>query len=316
MTRITVFTIRKLVLPKRAMTVLLLSAVSLLSACATTSPTSTSSTSNSTATSPAVGVDAGTHIGKIWRADVHEDSGLIATTSDDKTVRLWSLEDGEMLSTLRFPTTDARAGKLYAVDIHPDGKLIAVSGRAPGSDGNTPIYLVNVDTSQLVERICCVTGDIYHLEFSPDGEQLAVVASNTAAGGSALHIYKAGNQWWEKAYFKFPKAQYSLWLAHSSDGRMAVSSFDGKVRLFDAEGDPLAVSSSLSGQQPVAIAFNPVNDMLAVGYTDEPFIDLLEGSTLELINTIAVSDLGDGSLSKVAWSPDGEILYAGANAFG
>ncbi len=292
---------RSMCLFHQAITVLLLLAVSPLSAYAKT-PTSSS-----------IGVDAGTHIGKIWRADVHEKTGVVATSSDDKTVRLWSLDNGELLNSFRFPTADARNGKLYAIDIHPEGKLIAVSGRPPAQDQNTPIYIVNSGTGQLVNRICCLAGVVYHLEFSPDGKRLAVVISSTDSGGSALRIYNADNGWQELVHHDFPKARYSLWLNHSRDGRLAVSSFDGKVRLYDTEGKALAVAESLSGKQPVAIAFNPANDVLAVGYTDRPVVDLLDGTTLKKAKTIEVTDLAGGSLSKVAWSPEGEVLYAGAN---
>ncbi len=282
-------------------TVLLLSAGSFLSA------------SEIKPTSSSIGVDAGTHIGKIWRADVHENTGVVATTSDDKTVRLWSLDDGDMLASFRFPTTGARHGKLYAIDIHPGGKLIAVSGRAPAQDEDTPIYIIESATGQLVDRICCVVGRIYHLEFSPGGERLAVVISNPDTASSALRIYNAGDGWREMVHHDFPEARYSLWLTHSRDGRLAVSSYDGKVRLYDTEGNELAVADSLSGKQPVAIAFNPVNDVLAVGYADQPIVELLNGTTLESLKTIKVLELSGGSLSKIAWSSDGSTLYAGAN---
>jgi len=256
-------------------------------------------------------VDTGAHIGKVWRADVNEKAGVFATTSDDKSVRLWNLDTGEHLRSFRFPTGGPRSGKLYAVDIHPSGNLIATAGTAVSLEEDAPIYIVDLNSGTLVQRICCVSGPVYHLEFSPDGNRLAVAVTGEESG---LRIYDVENGWTELVSVDSEQPGYSLWLSHSSDGRLAVSSFGDGVLLYDKTGQLLAQADSLGGAEPVAVAFNPVSDKLAVGYFDRLAVDILDGTTLERVDTVDVSGIEYGSLSKVAWSPDGEVLYAAGNA--
>jgi WD40 repeat protein len=52
------------------------------------------------------------------------DGRLLASGSNDNSVKLWSLPDGALLKTLTGHTDD-----VYAVAISPDGRLLASSGK-------------------------------------------------------------------------------------------------------------------------------------------------------------------------------------------
>jgi WD40 repeat protein len=43
-------------------------------------------------------------------------------------VRVWSLDDGRLLRTLRVPTGAGNVGKLFAVALSPDGSTVAAGG--------------------------------------------------------------------------------------------------------------------------------------------------------------------------------------------
>ena len=64
--------------------------------------------------------------GAITSAVFSPDGLKVATVSDDKTVRLWSLADGQLQQILRGPIGEGAEGALYAVALSPSGKTIAV----------------------------------------------------------------------------------------------------------------------------------------------------------------------------------------------
>jgi hypothetical protein len=53
--------------------------------------------------------------------------------------------------------------------------------------------------------------------------------------------------------------------------------------------------------------------VLAVGYPRRPSVDLLDGRSLAPLTRPNVEGLDNGALSTVAWSADGQTLFAGGN---
>ena len=62
------------------------------------------------------------HTALIRRIGVDAACRLLATASDDKTVRLWSLPDGKLKQVIRLPIGEGDAGKIRC--------NVAVAGRA------------------------------------------------------------------------------------------------------------------------------------------------------------------------------------------
>ena len=76
-------------------------------------------------------IETGMHAAQINRIAVDAECRLIVTGSDDKTARLWSLDDGstpKLLRVLRVPIASGDTGKVYAVALSPDGRLVAAGG--------------------------------------------------------------------------------------------------------------------------------------------------------------------------------------------
>ena len=215
---------------------------------------------------PVLVVDPGMHTAGIYRASADKRGRWVVTGSDDKTVRVWSLADGALVRTIRLPAGPGNVGKVYAVAISPDSALVAAGGYTGANVQSMAVYLFDRDTGALVHRIRGLPNVVYHLVFSPDGTQLAVVL-----GRGGLRVYTKQSGWAEKArdedyHGESAGADFAL------DGRLATASGDGKIRLYigDLRGTirPCCVVQAPGGRSPYGIAFSPDGVRLAVGYTD------------------------------------------------
>ena len=77
---------------------------------------------------PMLRIETGMHTAMIRRISVDAKARWLATSSEDKTVRVWELASGRLLQILRPPHDYGDEGKLYSVAISPDGETIAAAG--------------------------------------------------------------------------------------------------------------------------------------------------------------------------------------------
>jgi WD40 repeat protein len=255
---------------------------------------------------PVLVFDPGLHTAAIRRADVDADGRFAVTGSYDRTMRIWSVADGRLLRTIRLPVGPGNVGRVDAVAISPDGTLVAGGGWTKGVAGEEQIYLFDRTTGELVKRVEGLPNVVLHLVFSPDGRHLVA----TLAGGHGLRVYDRDTDWAEVAR-DTDYGDDSYGAAFAYDGRLATTSLDGQVRLYDRAFGRVAKRETTGGRQPLGVAFSPDGKVLAVGYDDTTAVDRLDWHTLKPLSAPDTSGIGSGDLSKVAWSADGETLFAG-----
>jgi WD40 repeat protein len=231
---------------------------------------------------------------------------VLVTASDDKTARIWSLPDLRPLGVLRPPIGPGWDGQLYAAAVSPDGQFAAVGGWI-GPSNDTPVLLFDLRAKQIVRRFTGFPNTVQALAFSPDGARLAV----GLYGAKGIRVVDARD-----GHPIFADENYgamTLGLAFATDGRLATSSFDGTIRVYDRAGLLLARAVTSAGARPSRIAFAPDGATVAVGFWDKPVIELDDSHTLAPLGRSATAALPASRLTHLAWSRDGATLFAGGD---
>ncbi|QCG95703.1 hypothetical protein E6C67_14715 [Azospirillum sp. TSA2s] len=251
-------------------------------------------------------IETGGHTARVNRLASDAQGRLIASVSNDKTLRLWSRDSGEPLGVLRVPMEAGDEGALYAVALSADGSLAVAAGNTGTSWGDgVTLYLFDVKAQRLKARLPGQPQVLNDLAISPDGRFVA-----GAFGGTA------GLRVWDSASFRMVAedagygARVSA-LAFAPDGRLATASFDGNVRLYDAGFKQKAKRNPGKGL-PYSVAFSHDGALLAVGYADQTRVDVLSGADLKTRYSPKTTGIAGGSFAAVAW--DGTTLVAAGTA--
>lgn len=248
---------------------------------------------------PILRIETGMHAATIKGIDVDAAGRYLVTGSDDKTVRVWELATGRLLRTLRPPAGNDNGGKIDAVAISPDGRLIAAGG-GYGLDKKFSVYLFDRESGRLALRIGEAPQAVLKLAFSPDGTRLAAAHLE---GGIRVFRVADGTEIGRDTNY----GSRSSGLDFDRAGRMMTSCWDGYLRFYDQNLKLLQKVPVPSGLGPMAVRFSPDGKKVALVYYEDARVDVFDGKIYQPDTT----GMSNGYLSSVAWSADGSALYAG-----
>ncbi|KAI9775933.1 MAG: hypothetical protein M1839_000722 [Geoglossum umbratile] len=225
------------------------------------------------------------------------DGQLVASTSDDHTVRLWETVTGSCRSTL-----EGHFKLVRAVAFSPDGQLVASA-----SDDCT-VRLWETVTGSCRSTLEGHSNWVNAVAFSPDGQLVASASDDrtvrlweTATGSCRSTL--EGHSKWVKAVAFSPDGQL---VASASDDRTLVASAsdDCTVRLWETVTG--SCRSTLEGHSNWvnAVAFSPDGQLVASA-SDDRTVRLWETATGFCRSTLEGHSKW---VRAIAFSPDGQLV--------
>ena len=259
-------------------------------------------------TEPILRIETGMHTAAIKRIGVDAAERFLLTASDDKTLRLWDLHTSDLLKTYRVPIGAGDEGKLYSGVISPDGEWVAGAGWTGKEwDNAGSIYLFNRVSGKLLKRLSGLKNVINHLCVSKDGQYLGA----TLGAGQGVRVWNT--QTWRPVFSDTDYADDSYWCDFDPQNRLLTTSRDAYLRLYSSASNGfslVAKSDAPGGSQPFSAVFSPVGDKIAVGFADSSNVNVLDGHYLAFLYAPDTTGI-DNALGSLAWSQDGNSLYAG-----
>ncbi len=248
-------------------------------------------------------LDTGGHMSKVWKVLVTPDGKQIVSSSDDKVIRVWDIQAGKTVRTIRGQAGPGSEGKIYSIALSPDGKWLAAGGwthrECAGRCGEVRLY--DFASGRLTGLFKGHTNVVFGLAFSPDSKKLISGSGDTTAiiwdvaSLRLLHLLRGHNA-----------EVYAV--GFTPDGaRVVTGSFDQTARLWSVSDGREIAPMTGHRDKIFALAVSPADGSIATAGYDHT-IRLWDGRTGQFQRIVGNQPTIIGALS---FSPDGKWLLSG-----
>ncbi|WP_407896811.1 NB-ARC domain-containing protein [Scytonema sp. NUACC26] len=228
--------------------------------------------------------------------------GMIASGSEDQTVRIWDISKGECIQVLQGHTR-----RVWSVAFSPKAVDSTLEGIVASGGDDCTIKLWDVTTGECLKTLHEHTAGVSSVAFHPHGNLLA-----SGSGDGTIRFWEIAEDRSLKVLEGHGGSVSSV--AFSPDGSLLASgSEDGTVRLWDVK--EASCIKTIQGHMGLvwSVAFSPDGSLLASGSEDRTvrLWDISEG------NCIRILDRHTNRVWSVAFHPIfqdglGSILVSGS----
>ncbi|KAA8491736.1 Vegetative incompatibility protein HET-E-1 [Porphyridium purpureum] len=231
------------------------------------------------------------HADKVWTVDFSSVGRLIASGSDDRTIKMWDARSGVCVRTMA-----GHAHGVYAVRFSPDGRFIA-----SGSWDQT-VMVWDAHTGARISTLTGHSDPVWTLDFSPDGKLLT--------SGSDDRSIKIWDLQTCACVGTMTGHQHGVYAVRfSPDGRYIVSgSWDQTVMVWDTDTGSCVRTLTEHLDKVWAVDFSPDGWFIASA-SDDCLIKVWDVQTGACVRTMTGHQHG---VYAVRFSPDGRFIASGS----